>query len=75
MRFCASGFWLALSLTCGAAQAFAADDILVHAGRVIDVQSKRVNEKETIVIHDGKIVRVESGFTAPSGTETVIRCV
>jgi len=72
MRFCASGFWLALSLTCGAAQAFAADDILVHAGRVIDVQSKRVNEKETIVIHDGKIVRVESGFTAPSGTETVI---
>jgi imidazolonepropionase-like amidohydrolase len=72
MRFRASGFWLALSLTCGAAQVFAADDILVHAGRVIDVQSKRVSEKETIVIHDGKIVRVESGFTAPSGTETVI---
>ena len=72
MRFRASVFWLALPLTCGAVQAFAVGDILVHAGRVIDVQSKRAIEKETIVIHDGMIVRVESGFTAPSGTETVI---
>jgi imidazolonepropionase-like amidohydrolase len=72
MRLHISVLWLALSLTCGAAQAFAADDILVHAGRVIDVQSKRVIEKETIVIHDGKIARVERGFTAPSGTQAVI---
>jgi imidazolonepropionase-like amidohydrolase len=61
-----------LSLAAGSTRAFAFDDILVHAGRVFDVRTKQVKEKETIVIHDGRIDRVESGFTAPSGAEKVI---
>jgi imidazolonepropionase-like amidohydrolase len=51
---------------------FAADDILVHAGRVFDVRTKQVKQNETIVIHDGRVLRVESGFTAPEGSERVI---
>jgi hypothetical protein len=51
---------------------FAADDILVHAGRVFDVRTKQVKQNETIVIHDGRILRVESGFTAAKGSERVI---
>jgi imidazolonepropionase-like amidohydrolase len=54
------------------AQTKSPGDTLVHAGRLFDVHSKRVQERQTIVIHDGKVLRVENGFTAPAADEKVI---
>jgi len=65
---------LLLTLFCvtGMAQTQRADDLLVHAGRLFDVHSKQVKERQTIVVHDGRVVRVENGFTAPHGAEKVV---
>jgi imidazolonepropionase-like amidohydrolase len=63
---------LALCCATASAQTAATGDVLVHAGRVFDVHTKQVKPNETIVIHNGKIVRVDSGFTAATGTEKVI---
>jgi imidazolonepropionase-like amidohydrolase len=54
------------------AQAPATSDLLVHAGRLFDVHTKQVKERQTIVIRDGRVIRVEAGFTGGVAKEQVI---
>ncbi|MCH8501013.1 MAG: amidohydrolase family protein [Aliidiomarina sp.] len=50
----------------------ASADTLVHAGRLIDGSSNRVQENVTIRIIDNKIYGIERGFTSPTADDTVI---
>jgi imidazolonepropionase-like amidohydrolase len=52
----------------GAAQA---RDVVIHAGTLIDGVSATPAHTVSILIHDDKIVRVEPGFTAPSGADVI----
>jgi imidazolonepropionase-like amidohydrolase len=56
----------------GLAQTHPASDLVIHAGRLFDVHSRQVKERQTIRIHDGRVLRVEDGFAAPTGDEKVI---
>jgi imidazolonepropionase-like amidohydrolase len=45
---------------------------LIHAGRVIDGVSDTVRTNQTVVVVDGKITAIESGFRAPQAEDRVI---
>jgi imidazolonepropionase-like amidohydrolase len=62
------GFALALCLVGGAAQAAT----LIHAGRVIDGISSTAMTNQTVVVDQGKIIAIESGFRAPAAGDRVI---
>jgi imidazolonepropionase-like amidohydrolase len=51
--------------------ALAAKDVVIHAGRLIDVDAKRVRTKVSIVIHDDRVTKVEEGFVSPAGAEVI----
>lgn len=53
------------------APGLAAKDIVIHAGRLIDVQAKRVRTTASVIIHDDRIVRVDDGFIKPAGSEVI----
>ena len=67
-----SAFVLSAFSLLGVLPGLHAQDVLVHAGRLINVQAKIVETERTIVIHDDRIVRVEDGFTEPKSGEKVI---
>lgn len=48
-----------------------AHDIVVHAGTLIDGVSREPRQRVSILIHDGRITSVESGFISPAGAEIV----
>ncbi|HLJ49146.1 MAG TPA: amidohydrolase family protein [Bryobacteraceae bacterium] len=48
-----------------------ANDTIIHAGRLIDVQTRQVKTKASIVIHDGRVLRIEDGFAAPPGLDVI----
>jgi imidazolonepropionase-like amidohydrolase len=52
----------------GAAQAAT----LIHAGRVIDGVSDTAKTNQTVVVDDGKITAIESGFRAPAAGDRVV---
>jgi len=43
-----------------------AKDVVIHAGRMIEVESGQVREKVSIVIKDDRIVAIEPGYVAPA---------
>lgn len=45
---------------------------LIHAGKLISAENKKVATNQTIVIEQDKIVAVEPGFRKPEPTDTVI---
>jgi len=45
---------------------------LIHAGRVIDGVSDRVQSEVTIVVDDGRITAVEAGYRTPTADDDVI---
>jgi len=49
----------------------AAQDVVIHAGRLIDGVSKSERSNVSIVIHDDRIVRIEPGFVIPEGAEII----
>ena len=49
----------------------AGHDIVIHAGRFIDVAKKEVRTNVSIEIHEDKITAVVDGFTAPNGAEVI----
>ena len=49
----------------------AAQDVVIHAGRLIDGVSKSERSNVSIVIHDDRIVRIEPGFVTPEGAEII----
>ncbi len=69
-RHNARGSLLGVVLALGTAPAFA-QDIVIHAGALIDGVSDAPRTRVSIVIHDDKIVRVDSGFTTPPGASVV----
>ena len=56
---------LALSLLSAAAPAFAAETVVVHAGRLIADASRPASGPSTITISDGRIVSVADGLQPP----------
>ena len=49
-----------------------AQKTLIHAGSMIDGVTKKMKSKQTIVIEDGVIVDVKSGYTKAKSNDTVI---
>lgn len=58
----------AVMLVGGAAQAAT----LIHAGRVIDGVSDSAKTHQTVVVDDGKITSIESGYRAPAAGDRVV---
>ena len=56
----------------GLLPALHAQDVLVHAGRLVKVRTKHIETERTIVIHDDRVVRVESGFLQGAAGDKVI---
>ncbi len=48
-----------------------AEDIVIHAGHLIDGVSKTPRDKMSIVIHDNRITAVQPGFVTPSGVRII----
>jgi imidazolonepropionase-like amidohydrolase len=57
--------WLAVASVANAR------DTVVHAGTLIDGVSSESRQKMSIVVHDGRIASVESGFVTPAGAEVI----
>ena len=45
---------------------------LIHAGKLISAESKKVTSNQTIVIEQDKITAIEAGFRSPGPSDTVI---
>ncbi len=60
----------AFALAAASSQALA-EDIAVHAGRLIDGTDSAPRSNVTVLVHDGRIVSVTEGFSAPSGARVV----
>ncbi|HTT99468.1 MAG TPA: amidohydrolase family protein [Rhizomicrobium sp.] len=53
------------------AQQAAAKDIVIHAGHLLDGESKAERAQVSILIHDDRITGVENGFVSPAGAEVI----
>ncbi len=49
----------------------AAQDTVIHAGRLIDGVSKAPRSNVSILIHDGRITAVQDGFVTPADAEVI----
>jgi hypothetical protein len=49
-----------------ASSAFA-KDIAIHAGRLVDTEARQIKSTVSILVHDDRISRIESGFISPPG--------
>ena len=54
-----------------AATPAAAEDVVIHAGHLIDGLSQTARAKVSILIHDNRITAVESGFVTPAGARVI----
>jgi imidazolonepropionase-like amidohydrolase len=70
MRRIAACLGLAASVA-GLAAPASAEDIVIHAGRLIDGVQKTPRATMSILIHDGRIVSVEPGFQSPAGARAI----
>lgn len=59
--------WLWLTV----ATAAAANDVVIHAGTLIDGLAKTARQRVSVLVHDGRIVSVEPGFVTPVGADIV----
>ncbi|MCH8539078.1 MAG: amidohydrolase family protein [Alkalimonas sp.] len=59
-----------VAVTFGSLSAQAAT--LIHAGQLITAENNQVLTKQTIVVEEGKILAVESGFRTPTAEDTLI---
>ncbi len=48
-----------------------ANDVVIHAGTLIDGLAKQTRQRVSVIVHDGRITAVESGFLAPAGAEVI----
>jgi imidazolonepropionase-like amidohydrolase len=69
-RWCAQSSCLVLVLVL-CAGAGGARDLVIHAGTLIDGVADVPRRQVSILIHDDKILSVESGFVAPPGAEII----
>ena len=61
---------LAFALLTSTAPALA-EDVVIHAGHLIDGVSKAPRDKVSILIHDNRITAVQPGFVTPPGTRVI----
>src|ERR1700756_4870995 len=66
----------ALALSAGlaalaAAASAGAENIVIHAGRLIDGVSKEPRSQVSILIHDDRITGVKDGFVNPGGARVI----
>jgi imidazolonepropionase-like amidohydrolase len=61
---------LAAALAAGLGAA-SANDLVVHAGRLIDGVTKTPRTNVSILIHDDRITAVQPGFVAPPGAQVI----
>jgi imidazolonepropionase-like amidohydrolase len=54
-----------------AAASAGAEDIVIHAGRLIDGVSKAPRSQVSILIHDDRITAVQDGFVDPAGARVI----
>ena len=69
-----SRLWVAgcaLAAAVSLAQAAAAEDLVVHAGRLLDGTSQGPRSHVSILIHDDRIRAVEAGFSSPPGARVI----
>lgn len=69
-----AGQWHRATIGCiclGLALCASAHDAVIHAGTVIDGTGAAPRHQVSIVIHDGKIVGVDNGYTAPAGAQII----
>src|SRR5437879_3731344 len=64
----ATGFAALLALSTAAA---AANELVIHAGRLIDGTGKAPRTQVSILVHDDRITGVEAGFTTPKGADVI----
>jgi imidazolonepropionase-like amidohydrolase len=62
---------LAAGLILCPAQRALADDVVIHAGHLIDGVTRVPRNQVSIVIHDERIVSVELGFVTPNGARVI----
>ncbi|MDG2534422.1 amidohydrolase family protein [Sphingomonas sp. HITSZ_GF] len=66
---------MAASLLAGSMLALAApalaNDVVIHAGTLIDGVSRTPRTKVSIIIKDDRIVAIEAGFVTPEGAEVI----
>ena len=53
------------------AQQAAAKDVVIHAGHLLDGESKAARAQVSILIHDDRITGVQNGFVSPAGAEVI----
>ncbi len=46
-------------------------DTVLHAGTLLDGQTDTPRTRVSVIIHDGRIARIESGYSAPPGAEII----
>lgn len=61
-----------IAATCGGAAFAQTATTYIHAGRLLDQPGKPVRGATTVIVTDGKIVRVQDGFAAPPAGATLI---
>lgn len=69
-----TAFAAAVTLLAGAgagAGAARAEDLVVHAGRLIDGVGRAPRNQVSILIHDDRITAVQPGFTTPTGARVI----
>lgn len=72
-RSLVAGAVAALFLSSAAAQAPAAPETFIHAGRLLaDPATGRIETERTIVVSGGKVVRIEAGYVTPGTGARVI---
>jgi imidazolonepropionase-like amidohydrolase len=62
---------LAVALLLALSPFAAAKDVVVHAGTLIDGSGGAPQHEMSILIHDDRIVAVESGFKTPAGADVI----
>ena len=63
---------LLLALWLVLAKAALAQDTYLHCGRLLDATSTAVKTEQTVIIRDGKILEVRSGYTLPPSDATLV---
>lgn len=62
---------LAAGLALAVATPASSEDVVIHAGHLIDGVSRAPRDKVSIIIHDDRIVSIEAGFVTPDGARVI----
>ena len=58
-------------IACVAQAPLAAADTVLHAGALLDGLTDAPRTRVSVIVHDGRIARIENGFVSPPGAEVI----